>query len=119
MGVNPFIEMDSDETPIEIISLSQKFTVEDNALYENKSRLISYWGKDDVFTVPNGVNEIGEYSFWASKLKTINLPNSIEKIGDCAFWWCFSLNQILAPAEVAEKYKKIMEGYQGMIRIVK
>ena len=119
MGVNPFIEMDSDETPIEVISLSQKFTIKDNALYENKSRLISYWGKDNVFTVPNGVKEIGEYSFWASKLKTINLPNSIEKIGDCALGWCFSLDHIFAPAEVAEKYKKIMDKYQGMIRIVK
>ena len=119
MGINPFIEMDSDDTPLVIISQSPKFIVKDNALYEDKNRLISYWGKDDVFTIPNGVIEIGEYSFWASKLRTINLPNSIEKIGDSAFDWCFSLEHILVTSNAAEKYNKIMDGYQGLIRIVK
>ena len=31
--------------------------------------------------------------------------------------WCFSLEQVLAPSSSAEKFKEIMNGYQGMIRI--
>ena len=118
MGINPFIEMETDDKILEVISLSPKFTIVNNALYEDNTKLLSYWGKDDSFTVPNGIKVIGEYAFFASKLNTIILTESIESIGDCAFGSCFSLTQVLAPANAAEKFQKIMVGYQDMIRIV-
>ena len=117
MGVNPFIEMDTDNDTLEIISYSSKFVLDNAALYEDNTKLISYWGKDDSFTVPNGIKAIGGYAFFNSKLKTINLPDTIDSIGDCAFGWCFSLEQVLVPSNSAEKFKKIMDSYQDMIRI--
>ena len=117
MGVNPFIEMDTDNDTLEIISYSSKFVLDNAALYEDNTKLISYWGKDDSFTVPNGIKAIGGYAFFNSKLKTINLPDTIDSIGDCAFGWCFSLEQVLVLSNSAEKFKKIMDSYQDMIRI--
>ena len=117
MGINPFIEMDNDSNTLQIISYSPKFVIENDALYEDRKKLISYWGTDETFSVPNGINEIGEYAFFNSKLKTINMPDTIDSIGDCAFGWCFSLEQVLAPSNSAEKFKKIMDSYQDMIRI--
>lgn len=117
MGINPFIEMDIDGNTLEIISYSSKFVIDKNALYEDNTKLISYWGKGDSFSVPNGIKAIGEYAFFASSLRTINMPDTIESIGDCAFGWCFSLEHVLAPSSSAEKFKRIMDGYQDMIRI--
>lgn len=117
MGVNPFIEMDTDSNTLQIISYSPKFVIENDALYEDGKKIISYWGTDETFSVPNGINEIGEFAFFNSKLKAINLPDTIDSIGDCAFGWCFSLEQILAPSNSAEKFKKIMDEYKGLIRI--
>ena len=119
MGINPFIEMDTDSNTLQIISYSPKFVIKNDALYEDRKKLISYWGTNETFSVPNGINEIGEFAFFNSKLKTINIPETIDSIGDCAFGWCFSLEQVLAPSNCAEKVKKIMDGYQGMIRIEK
>ena len=117
MGINPFIEMDTDNNTLEIISYSSKFVIDNDALYEDNRKLISYWGKDDSFSVPNGIKAIGEYAFFASNLKTINMPDTIDYIGDCAFGWCLSLEHVLAPSSSAEKFKRIMDGYQDMIRI--
>lgn len=117
MGINPFIEMDNDSNTLQIISYSPKFVIENDALYEDRKKLISYWGTDETFSVPNGINEIGEYAFFNSKLKTINMPDTIDSIGDCAFGWCFSLEQVLAPSNSAEKFKKIMDEYKDLIKI--
>ena len=117
MGINPFIEMDKDGDTLEIISYSSKFVIDNNTLYEDSHKLISYWGNYDTFTVPKGIKEIGEFAFFNSKLKTINIPDTIESIGDCAFGWCFSLEHVLAPSSSAEKFKRIMDEYQDMIRI--
>ena len=117
IGINPFIEMDMENGLLEVESMSSKFFVRNNSLYENNMKLISYWGKDESFTVPDGIIEIGEYAFFASDLKTINLPQSINFIGDCAFGWCFSLKHVLAPAKSADKFRKIMDEYKDMIRI--
>ena len=117
MGINPFIEMDKDGDTLEIISYSSKFVIDNNTLYEDSHKLISYWGNYDTFTVPKGIKEIGEFAFFNSKLKTINIPDTIESIGDCAFGWCFSLEHVLAPSSSAGKFKRIMDEYQDMIRI--
>lgn len=109
--------MDTDDDTLEIICYSSKFVLDNDALYEDNTKLISYWGKDDSFTVPNGIKAIGEYAFFNSKLKTINLSVTIDSIGDCAFGWCFSLEQVLVPSNSVEKFKKIMDGYQDMIKI--
>lgn len=117
MGINPFIEMDADSNTLEINSYSPKFVIENNALYENGEKLISYWGNDETFSVLNGIKEIGEFAFFNSKLKIINMPDTIDSIGDCAYGRCFSLKQVLVPSNSVEKLKKIMDGYQDMIRI--
>ena len=35
--------------------------------------------------LPEGITEIGDYAFYNSGLKEINLPMTLEKIGDCSF----------------------------------
>lgn len=86
IGINPFVEINLEEYEIEIISHSEKYEVKNKSLYDNNNlRLISFWGKDDTITINDGIKEIGEYAFFASNLKTINLPDSINSIGDCAF----------------------------------
>ena len=118
IGINPFVEINREDYKFEVISLSPKFYVKNQSLYDNNLRLISYWGKDETISIDDGVKEIGEYAFFLSELKTINLPDSINSIGDCAFGWCFSLKQVLVPSHSAEKFNRIMNDYNDMIRII-
>ena len=118
IGINPFVEINREDYKFEVISLSPNFYVKNQSLYDNNLRLISYWGKDETISIDDGVKEIGEYAFFLSELKTINLPDSINSIGDCAFGWCFSLKQVLVPSHSAEKFNRIMNDYNDMIRII-
>ena len=121
MGLNPFIDMGLEfHEEYGVLSQSQKFKIENNALYENNQRLISYWGKGENFTVPYGVKCIGEKAFWGSNLKIINLPSTIESIEDYAFARCFNLKQVMVPSDSFIKFKKIMSKYKAsMIEIEK
>ena len=108
---------------------SCNFVVSDYALYtRDKKRLISYFGKDSKFTVPQGVEIIGERAFadrdnlvevifpetlcciedeafmYCTRIKSIDLPSSVTSIGTRCFYGCSNLSKIK---------------YLGTVRIIK
>ena len=99
---NPFLEIKN------IISESDCFTVEDDALYtSDKKRLIACFSNKKEYYVqapteiigdasfkrtdveeivlPETVKEIGLFAF-GSKLKSVNIPHGVTKISNYAFW---------------------------------
>ncbi len=48
----------------------------------------------DSVKFPSGLTTIGDYAFYASSIKTVNLTPKIRSIGECAFANCTSLTAI-------------------------
>ncbi len=67
-----------------------------------------------------GVNEIGDYAFYACKsLKSLELPEGIERIGTAAFNSCWSVNQPLTiPSTVTYIGGSAFRYCSGMSRII-
>ena len=63
----------------------------------DKNTLLSYQGKEDTITVPEGIKIIGDTFFEKKNCKQIILPNSVEEIGERAFYQCKQLEQINLP----------------------
>lgn len=83
-------------------SISYNFVVSDNALYtRDMKRLISYFGKDSKFVIPQGVEIIGKRAF-ADKYNLIDIlfPESLCRIEDEAFIYCTRLSKIALPESV-------------------
>ena len=82
-----------------VICRSPHFKVIDKMLLTSDGkRLISYWGKEKVVNVPQGVESIGDYAFaWCEALTSITLPQGIKSIGNSAFSWCYALTSITLP----------------------
>ena len=53
--------------------------------------------KDTSYTVPDGVEIIGSYSFYKSYLSDITMPDGVEHINDYAFQYCTNLKKINLP----------------------
>ncbi len=51
-------------------------------------------------TLPEGITEIGEFSFARSSVTSVNLPEGLEKIGYSAFYHCDSLKKVVIPDSV-------------------
>lgn len=63
----------------------------------DKFRLITK-NFNDSFSVPNGVNSIGDYTFYqCNNLSSIYLPDGIKYIGAYAFYACTNLSSINLP----------------------
>ena len=63
----------------------------------NGTRLEQYpvGRKDTEYTIPEGVDSIGNYAFsGCSNLTEITIPSSVESIGSYAFYYCTSLKDI-------------------------
>ena len=81
IGRNPF-RGDYDT----IICNSPYFVVEDDALYSvDKKRLIACFHKGFDFVVPDSVEEIGDFAFYACCIYCIKIPKSVSHIGDNPF----------------------------------
>ncbi len=112
---NPFMmwgEFASYDLHLEIINYSNSFSIVDNALYLN-DKLISYWGEESYFEIPDGIREIGSYAFRDGELKAIKLPSSIEKIAEDAFDQLHSIIEwleipIYIPPLKTEKFKSML-----------
>ena len=57
-------------------------------------------GRSGVYTIPEGVEELGFNSFFGSRLESITLPESLVKIGSQAIYLCPNLEEIIIPANV-------------------
>ena len=99
IGHNPFMYCTNLSS---VICHSPHFKVIDKMLLTSDGkRLISYWGKEKVVIVPQGVESIGDRAFKSrDALTSITLPQGVERIGNEAFAWCKALTSIKLPQGV-------------------
>ena len=82
-----------------VICRSPHFNVINKMLLTSDGkRLISYWGKENVVNVPQGVESIEDWAFSRCKaLTSITLPQGLKSIGNSAFSSCEALTSITLP----------------------
>ena len=87
---------------------SDSFEFDGDAVYTNdKKRLVYCMSQEASFTIPEGVEIIGEMAFRGKKaLKNIIIANSVKEIEHDAFYDCDELDNIYVPAGV-----KIVRSY--------
>jgi len=81
---------------------SDSFEFDGNAVYTNdKKRLVYCMSQKTSFTIPEGVEIIGEMAFRGKKaLKNIIIANSVKEIEHDAFYDCDELDNVYVPAGV-------------------
>ena len=87
---------------------SDSFEYDGEAVYTNdKKRLVYCMSQETSFTIPEGVEVIGEMAFRSKKaLKNVIIANSVKEIEHDAFYDCDELENIYVPAGV-----KIVRSY--------
>ena len=87
---------------------SDSFEYDGEAVYtNNKKRLVYCMSQETSFTIPEGVEVIGEMAFRGKKaLKNVIIANSVKEIEHDAFYDCDELDNIYVPAGV-----KIVRSY--------
>ena len=87
---------------------SDSFEYDGDAVYTNdKKRLVYCMSQEASFTIPEGVEVIGEMAFRGKKaLKNVIIANSVKEIEHDAFYDCDELDNIYVPAGV-----KIVRSY--------
>lgn len=81
---------------------SDNFEYDGEAVYANdKKRLVYCMSQEASFTIPEGVEIIGEMAFRGKKaLKNVIIANSVKEIEHDAFYDCDELDNIYVPASV-------------------
>lgn len=77
-------------------------TIADQAYYQNQDL--------KEFSFPQGITEIGEFSFARSGLEIIRIPVGVTKIGYGAFYHCDDLKTVSIPGTVREIEPMAFEG---------
>ena len=87
---------------------SDSFEYDGDAVYTNdKKRLVYCMSQETSFTIPEGVEIIGEMAFRGKKaLKNIIIANSVKEIEHDAFYDCDELDNVYVPAGV-----KVVKSY--------
>lgn len=87
---------------------SDSFEFDGNAVYTNdKKRLVYCMSQKTSFTIPEGVEIIGEMAFRGKKaLKNVIIANSVKEIEHDAFYDCDELDNVYVPAGV-----KVVKSY--------
>ncbi len=87
---------------------SDSFEFDGDAVYTNdKKRLVYCMSQEASFTIPEGVEIIGEMAFRGKKtLKNVIIANSVKEIEHDAFYDCDELDNVYVPASV-----KIVRSY--------
>lgn len=77
-----------------------KYTIVNNTLVADQA----YYKSAKVSTVelPEGIREIGQFSFARSSLKKMTFPQSLETIGYGAFYGCNDLVSVLLPDNISK-----------------
>ena len=92
-------------TGFDVEDANQAYSAEDGVLFnKEKSTLVRYpQGKEGAYTLPNGVNRIGENSFlYCDKLTLITIPDGVNTIEQNAFFSCDGLTSVTLPISIAE-----------------
>ena len=81
---------------------SDSFEYDGEAVYSNdKKRLVYCMSQETSFTIPEGVEIIGEMAFRGKKaLKNVIIANSVKEIEHDAFYDCDELDNVYVPAGV-------------------
>lgn len=81
---------------------SDSFDYDGEAVYTNdKKRLVYCMSQETSFTIPEGVEVIGEMAFRGKKaLKNVIIANSVKEIEHDAFYDCDELDNVYVPAGV-------------------
>ena len=81
---------------------SDNFEFDGEAVYTaDKKRLVYYMNHDASFTIPEGVEIIGEMAFRGKKqLSHVIIPSTVKEIEHDAFYDCDELDNIYVPASV-------------------
>ena len=81
---------------------SDSFEYDGDAVYTNdKKRLVYCMSQATSFTIPEGVEIIGEMAFRGKKtLKNVIIANSVKEIEHDAFYDCDELDNVYVPASV-------------------
>lgn len=117
IGNNPFAKPGWGRCSVRTIECySDLFVVSDFALYtKDKKKLISYFGKAPIVTIPEGVEIIGNEAFVENEdLKEIKFPNSLCSIEDAAFKYCLNLRSISLPDNVKTIGKECFYGCESL-----
>ena len=87
---------------------SDSFEYDGEAVYtNNKKRLVYCMSQETSFTIPEGVEVIGEMAFRGKKaLKDVIIANSVKEIEHDAFYDCDELDNVYVPADV-----KVVKSY--------
>ena len=87
---------------------SDSFEYDGEAVYtNNKKRLVYCMSQETSFTIPEGVEIIGEMAFRGKKaLKNVIIANSVKEIEHDAFYDCDELDNVYVPAGV-----KVVKSY--------
>ena len=87
---------------------SDSFEYDGEAVYTNdKKRLVYCMSQKTSFTIPEGVEVIGEMAFRGKKaLKNVIIANSVKEIEHDAFYDCDELDNVYVPAGV-----KVVKSY--------
>lgn len=120
IGKNPFVEIGWGRCKLgEIECHSPNYVVIDHALYTSDIKeLISYFGTDSKFTIPQGVEVIGEKAFAENEMLTeIILPNSLLSIEDKAFKHCLKLKTISLPKNVINIGSECFYGCESLSEV--
>ena len=105
IGKNPFAESGWGRCAVKNIEChSPQFEVSGSALYtKDRKKLISYFGKAQKVTIPEGVEIIGSKAFVENEdLIDVILPESLRSIEDAAFEYCLNLKRIVFPKNVTQ-----------------
>jgi len=73
----------------------------DGILYDKGVTTIIYYPEgieDEIFTLPESVTTLGQYSFHYAELKTVVLPQNLKKIEQRAFYGARNLNSMTLPS---------------------
>lgn len=96
--------------------LFRRFYPNDLLIYNNV--VMDCWDNATEITIPDGVTEIGDYSFsFQRKITKITLPPSVRIIHNGAFSSCEALNEIVIPEGVEELGSLIFDGCKSLKKI--
>lgn len=121
IGKNPFAESGWGRCAVKNIEChSPQFEVSGSALYtKDRKKLISYFGKAQKVTIPEGVEIIGSKAFVENEdLIDVILPESLRSIEDAAFEYCLNLKRIVFPKNVTQISDQCFFGCESLEDVI-